>query len=273
MGNFVFLESFDEICQCFYSLFGIRIAFFTSSGQEINPNDALPLCKYCKQIREDLKLTDKCIDSDQYHCIKASKLSHPLEYVCHSGLSEYIVPLKYEDIVYGNLMIGQYRLSDVIPDNILSRAKEIGLKPEKIRDAFEKVPLIDQAKLKEIKHLLGMLTELITLRRMVTNLENRSVEDVLLFMDQAPGSNLSLSDAAKMAKCSVSTFASIFKQSTGLSFKQYQLRLKLDKAEQYIKADKKITVKEVAEILGFSDQYHFSKIYKKHKGIAPSHVR
>jgi AraC-like DNA-binding protein len=34
-----------------------------------------------------------------------------------------------------------------------------------------------------------------------------------------------------------------------------------------------ITVKEVSEMLGFEDQFHFSKAFKKHFGESPSIYR
>jgi two-component system response regulator YesN len=34
-----------------------------------------------------------------------------------------------------------------------------------------------------------------------------------------------------------------------------------------------ISVQQVAEMTGFNDPFHFSRVFKKFKGIAPSEVR
>ncbi len=269
-GHFIFLEGFKQICECFYSLFGIRIAFFTTGGEEINPDEGLPCCEYCRIVREELGLKPLCVKSDRDRCLEVTAGGEPLEYVCHSGLSEYIVPLRYEGGVFGNMMIGQFRTS-LRPDvSILSAAKAKGIEAAAIEKAFAEVPFVDGVRLSHIEGLLGMLTELITLRRMITNPQRRIIEDIMAFMERNPEKNLSLSEAADISGCSVSTFSAMFKQQTNISFKQYQLTQKLNAAETYLKTRPDMSIKEISERLGFGDQYHFSKIYKKHRGGSPS---
>jgi AraC family transcriptional regulator, transcriptional activator for feuABC-ybbA operon len=46
-------------------------------------------------------------------------------------------------------------------------------------------------------------------------------------------------------------------------------KIKVDKAKEIIiEGDKKI--KEVAQILGFTDEFYFSRIFKKIEGISPT---
>jgi AraC-like DNA-binding protein len=272
IGNFIFLESFEQICRCFYSLFGIRIAFFTFGGDEINPDQALPMCDYCRLVRNGLGLEGKCKASDRSHCIEAARSGKPVDYVCHSGLSEYIVPLKYGDSVFGNMMIGQYRTMWNIPAGIAKAAADAGIGDE-LERSFKAVRLVEKEELENIKKLLGMLTELIILRRMVTSMKNHSLERIILFMQQNPAADISLTQASEIAGCSVSAFSAMFREDTSMSFKQYQLKLKLDAAEQILRTEPNTTIKTAAERVGFNDPYHFSKIFKKHKGLCPSDCR
>lgn len=269
-GQFIFLDGFKQVCDCFYSLFGIRIAFFTVDGREIDPDTALPCCDYCRIVRNELGLEPLCEDSDRTRCGQAASLGEPIEYICHAGLCEYIVPLRYENKIFGNMMIGQFRTRSNPQESVLQAAHAKGIERQEIVKAFMNVPYVNDERLVYIKRLLGMLTELITLRRMVTNSQRLIVEDILLFMERNPDKNLSLTQAAKICGCGVSTFSSMFREHTGFSFKQYQLTQKLETAEKLLKTRPDLAVKDISEQLGFSDPYHFSKIYKKHRNVSPS---
>ena len=83
------------------------------------------------------------------------------------------------------------------------------------------------------------------------------------------GSNLSLSEIA--AKCGVSDcyFRRLFRQYSGESPMDFRQRLRIERAMQLLISDEQYTISEVAQELGFSDVYHFSKTFKKYCGESP----
>ena len=64
----------------------------------------------------------------------------------------------------------------------------------------------------------------------------------------------------------------IFKSVTGTTIMQYIKVVKLCAANVLLMTKEK-TIKEIAESLGYYDQYHFSKAFKKEFGYAPSEYR
>jgi AraC-like DNA-binding protein len=65
-----------------------------------------------------------------------------------------------------------------------------------------------------------------------------------------------------------SRFRQAFKAQVGLSPKQYQLQIRLHKAQDLL-ANTSKSVSEIAEILGFNTAYHLSGQFKQHVGVAP----
>lgn len=65
----------------------------------------------------------------------------------------------------------------------------------------------------------------------------------------------------------------IFREHTGLSVSDYLMNLRIDCARQLIRENPGIMVKEVADMAGFKDQYHFSKTFKRLTGMWPSEYR
>lgn len=75
---------------------------------------------------------------------------------------------------------------------------------------------------------------------------------------------------AEICNASVKTIENHFKAAFDTTIHQYMLEFKINEAVNYFKNFPEITAKEVAYNLGFYDEYHFSKRFKKIKGISPS---
>lgn len=61
------------------------------------------------------------------------------------------------------------------------------------------------------------------------------------------------------------------KKLTDMSFNEYVTGLRINHAIRLLKEDK--TIGEIADCIGYSDQYYFSRIFKKKTGLSPSEYR
>jgi AraC-like DNA-binding protein len=64
----------------------------------------------------------------------------------------------------------------------------------------------------------------------------------------------------------------LFKKHMGITPHEYILKRRLDTAQLLLKHST-LSIKEIAERLVFSDQYHFSNYFKKCSGVSPSQFR
>jgi AraC-like DNA-binding protein len=79
---------------------------------------------------------------------------------------------------------------------------------------------------------------------------------------------LSMEKLARELNVSYSSFRQAFKAQTGISPKQYQIQIRLHKAQDFL-ANTPKSISEIAEILGFDSGFHFSKQFKDGIGVAP----
>jgi len=94
------------------------------------------------------------------------------------------------------------------------------------------------------------------------------VEKIIEYMRHNINSKLTLADLSQLVQLSPTYLSGIFKETTGYSVIEFFNKIKVDKAKELIiEGDKK--VKEVAQILGFTDEFYFSRIFKKIEGISP----
>ena len=79
---------------------------------------------------------------------------------------------------------------------------------------------------------------------------------------------LSMEQLAHELNVSYSSFRQAFKAQTGISPKQYQIQIRLHKAQDFL-ANTPKSISEIAEILGFDSGFHLSKQFKDAIGVAP----
>jgi AraC family transcriptional regulator len=97
---------------------------------------------------------------------------------------------------------------------------------------------------------------------------NRALE----YINANLSDNLELSVLAEVAGLNLYHFARAFKQSTGETPHQYVLRRRIEEAKEFLRHPQ-ASVIEASARTGFVDQSHFSKVFRRIVGIAPSEYR
>ena len=82
----------------------------------------------------------------------------------------------------------------------------------------------------------------------------------------------SLQELADLAGMSLLHFSRSFKQSTGLPPHQYILQLRIEHAKTLLKTTK-LGIVQTEQHLGFSDQSHFTMIFRKFAGTTAARWR
>jgi AraC family transcriptional regulator len=80
--------------------------------------------------------------------------------------------------------------------------------------------------------------------------------------------DLSLRELAQLVQLSPHYFSQLFKQSTGFSPHQYILRCRIDRGKQLLRKGG-LSIAGVAKMVGFVDQSHFHRHFKRLEGITP----
>lgn len=84
-------------------------------------------------------------------------------------------------------------------------------------------------------------------------------------------SDLSLTRMAEDLGVTPAYLSTVFKKAAGMSVTQHIAMLRLEKAREMIKSSH-LDIREVAERVGFNDEFYFSRCFKKYFGTPPSSV-
>ena len=151
----------------------------------------------------------------------------------------------------------------------------VGLPPELLQ-AFERCHALAQQRSAGVQallstmglHLLSVLLSTIQRHPGAPRPMDHKIQQAQGLLARRYHERLSVEQLARELNVSYSSFRQAFKARTGISPKQYQLQIRLHKAQDFL-ANTPKSVGEIADILGFDSAFHLSKQFKDSTGTAP----
>lgn len=143
---------------------------------------------------------------------------------------------------------------------------------------FEDIILTFWSDLPNKKIKLAALLDLLLFELSITNQQHNIIVDKLvndaLSMIRLSGEKIyTLAELSHNLHVCSRILTDRFKRATGKTIHKYQIDLKLEMAYMAIKYEQKRSFKELAMNFGFYDEFHFSKLFKKKYGFAPSKLK
>ncbi|PYI57346.1 AraC family transcriptional regulator [Paenibacillus flagellatus] len=96
-----------------------------------------------------------------------------------------------------------------------------------------------------------------------------SIGETLSYMNEHYMLKLTLPMMARRAGMSEGHYTVLFKKLTGTTMTAYLRRLRIEKAMEIFRQTA-LPAKEIAQTVGFSDYFHFSRVFKQETGRSPS---
>lgn len=120
-------------------------------------------------------------------------------------------------------------------------------------------------------HLLRTYTEQRQAPRLPQQLTQQQIQQALDYLHANLAQDISLDQLAQSVNLSPSHLRRLFKQATGLAPHQYLLQLRVNRAKELL-LTRSFSVGEVAAEVGFADQSHLHRHFKRIFGVTPKAV-
>ena len=101
------------------------------------------------------------------------------------------------------------------------------------------------------------------------NMKDFYIHEALTYIENNFQKNITVEEIAQICNINRIYFGKIFKESLGKSPQQFILEYKMTKATELLKLTQ-LPIKEVGIAIGYENQFHFSRAFKKIYGVSPS---
>lgn len=253
----------------FASVMKLHTVFYASDGHMLQIGRNENVCSYC-QIIQRICGVEKCRMLDRLKQEDCRKTKQLISYRCHAGLGEIMTPVTFSGEVVGFISFGQFRMSDelpALPEN--ANGEERGA----LKKAFFQLPFFSPEETASLAGLCAILLDYIVTKELVRVEGDDLWEQIKLYLNANFTKKLSLEKLASDMGRSVSTISKLVRSKSGRSFKDLLNGKRLELADRLLKREKQLSIAEVASACGFEDQYYFSRVYRKYRGMCPSASR
>lgn len=111
------------------------------------------------------------------------------------------------------------------------------------------------------------------IRKFMNGIENQTdyIEFVKKYISLHFMDDITLNEVSDILSLSRSYLSTLFKKEIGITFTQYLIDFRLNRAIEIIELEN-LPLNRVAEMVGYPNYPQFSKIFKKHRGISPKEI-
>lgn len=265
-------EKLREMLKDVYQLLRTPISIFDKDFVYVTsyPSNEF-LTEYCIIIREDSERYGRCMKSDGEACAKCRESGEGFSYLCHGNVLETITPIRFENLIIGYIIFGQYKTESKEAD-VIRYAEENGIERERFLAAYGK---LTQLTLEQVEATCNILQSCILkfwLSDAITLSNNELTERIERFICENLGEKITAELLCRNFFISKQQLYRIFRQNFNMTVKEYVLDKKLERAKQLLKSSD-FTVTEIAEKTGFPDYNNFIQRFKMTVGKTPLRYR
>ncbi|CAH0528783.1 PocR ligand-binding domain-containing protein [Vibrio hippocampi] len=291
MNTDLILESqgITKVIQNFAYATGLAVVLVNLEGKEVS--DSINFSKFCRKIRNNHVLNEKCRASDRCGGLEATKANRPCIYKCHAGLTDFSIPIEIGGTLVGFALCGQVKLDDPVNLDDVQEIDKSWMKDPELLEYYDQVPQIDCKRLLASADLLETLIDDSVKGKLDVMVINDKSDIKSLFASDHPiksnhtrihkairyierhyFEDLRLEDVAEYVYLSPHYFSKLFKKEVGVGFNHYLNSQRLIGAEKMLQYSD-WSVSRIASNLGYSCSSYFCKVFKNAYGMTPQEFR
>ena len=255
----------------FHLTFGVNIDLYSPSDHLLLQCPAGSQAEYCNAVSSSLVNPKKCIAQVKRMRHVAADRMMPLFFTCHAGMRYCLFPITSIGGLAAIAVIGNFRSGNSPSNEILAKLKRQIADTSSIVTKFDSLVKFDITTEERLVRMFSLITEYSVNKGLIAIRINPLFEKVIVYIrDRVKVPKIGIEDVAHHVHRSQSTVSHVIKKEAGISFSQLVIQEKLKAAENMFATNPVISIGEVANELGYSDQFYFSKLFKKYRGVSPS---
>ena len=263
-------KKINNLLNDFYESTGIAVGFYDSLSNAIGGSSVLS--PFCQKVKSCKTARVECEASNLMGIKLAKEKGSTVVYTCHAGLVETVTPVIFDGVTIAYMQTGQF----IDKEKEFSSEEKVRLAEEKygfssgeLVSLYHILPVVSKEKLSALNNIMNVLIKSLWENGLIKLTRSATAVKIEKYINDNLENKISLKDVCDRFYLSKNALYRIFSQEFNLTFGEYLIKLRLEKAQKLLKENKDLSVIEVAELCGFLDANYFIRLFKKRVGITP----
>ena len=260
----------EEILQSFYEISGMDVAIVSNKNKIIARRYSGAL--YCASIHKSQKCMDICLESDRLGLAKAHECKGLHVYKCPFGIYEALMPIYKNDEIAAYVFVGLgIEDSESSAKELMDSALDVSpnLNKTQIQKGIGELPRFSKEKIEAFASLLPLIAEYIEGNNLLADTDMTLGQHIKSYVKNNLSRKITLADLSWHLHCSTVTLTEHFKNEFGITIMDYVMNKRMEKAQRLL-LNSELSIREVADECGFSDNEYFSRCFKETHGMSPT---
>jgi len=264
------IPKITKILNSVYNLFDIPVYFLSPGGKCIvgaqHISDDFEFCFKSEFIPE---LHQKCVSCDKTLCELCEKSHKPQWHLCHAGLYDGISPVMKDGILVGYVFFG----------HVKTDGSKCPFETEysDICDMYSRIPYFPLDVLNSFSYVVSNINFDDCISFDKEKISDKEFEiyfydKIIKYIENNIDKDLSISTVCNYFHISKSAFYKKWSQNKTMSFSNYVLLRRLNKAKKMIR-ETEIPLCKIAEMVGINNYSYFFSAFRKQIGMTPGQYR
>ena len=267
------IERLDKLLYDFYRLTGLTVSVWDTNLSMLGyqPKE---MCGFCRKVREYPEGNRRCFLSDKEVLGECARTGQPATRMCHAGLVDNAVPIKFQDKILGYMMFGQAVGTDKkkAHSRIRKVGRDLNIDCDTLIKYYDELDPYDDEKIRSAANILKMSARYLWLSDHIEIKRDPTAGLIEHYVKSHIGNDLSLQTICKETGVSKNKLYRISHENFGMSIGDYITSMRIKEAKHLL-VSTDMQISAVCERVGIRDYNYFSKFFKHHTGVTPSYYR
>lgn len=262
------LPELEELLNNYHKMTGLDIAIVDKDFRVLVRRHSGN--EFCTYIHKNSDCLEMCIESDNIQLHNVNEEKQLVIYTCPFGILEAIAPIMQKGDVIAYLFLSMGVGDEISRNRIIEKVCEVAnnLDCELLNKYINKIPDKSVDEFNSSACMLPVIAGYIENNNMLSDPRQSVGQMIKTYVKNNLNQKITLSDLSYSLHCSTVTLTTHFKQEFGITIMDYVTAKRMNLAEKLL-LENSYSVREIAEMCGFSDSEYFSRCFKEKHNISP----
>ncbi|MBE6650604.1 MAG: helix-turn-helix domain-containing protein [Ruminococcaceae bacterium] len=258
----------------FYKLTKLTISVWDKDLNQLSfqPSD-MPV--FCRMIKETKSGSSRCLESDKKICMACKITGEAQTHVCHAGLIDTAIPIKFNDNILGYIMFGQASPEENKKEllrRIKKLSQELDISEKELLESHGALTKYEPDIVQSAANILKLATRYLWLSDMIKISSEGLMEKIDEYVRKNISEKITIEEICREFGISKNKLYSLFKESRNMTVGEYISSQRIERAK-FLLSTSDMPISEICGAVGIVEYNYFSRLFKKQTGYTPLSYR